>query len=554
MIKKEGGKWVLFSKDGSKRLGEFDSKAAAQEREREIQAIKHAKAEVSMIITKASLHEDGTMRWCATVSDTQPDRTGERTSLSLFQDWIERVEKSKGVDFLPPPRVPFLGVSHYPSLDGDGEAGVTEKMYIDGKQFKVSGVFLDTPLGKSLFEAVRSELETVKKGGTIEQPIRISAAWWDLEHSHGKFIFTRRSLTEACPMCAEGARDKAYLKGQPDHWASTRVPIHPRTALGLEEKSMSKIKREDDAASIVGEQHAAELEKKTQKLVGKSETEEMPALVVKADEETTEPDAATLTEKATGEAMGDEEGYRPLGGAVSMGDADSFIQTQAMMDRLYTNWDIFRIVVDNILSAPDGTDKVAAIGNVTKEFGDRVDTLKANVTDAFLVAQAMVSATSQPASVEVEKGETIVTEEIETTEQPEAQINDPSALLGTSVQTALSDPALSREAKLEAIQDALNSYAGAVKAQLDTVAPPPPGEEIVQAIEKSMGAFAEKLELLIAKMDVGQPVAPSAVPQQKSFTPTGPVQPQAEQQLPVSPISGEPSKLRAMIERSVIGH
>lgn len=547
MIKKEGGKWVLFSKDGSKKLGEFDTKAAAEKREREIQFFKNqALVEIPLIITKASLHDDGTMRWCATVSDTQPDRTGERTSLSLFQDWIERVEKSKGVEFLPPPRVPFLGVSHYPSFDGDGEAGRTEKMYIDGRQFKVSGVFLDTPLGKTVFEAVRGELETVKKGGTIDQPIRISAAWWDLEHSHGKFVFTRQSLTEACPMCAEGTRNKAYLKGQPDHWASTRVPINPRTGLGLEEKSM--VTRRDDAASIVGDELADELEEKGKKLTGKSEAEEAPAMVVKADEE---------AEKAhLGEAMGDEEGFRPLGGALSMGDADAFIQSQQMMDRLFTNWDIFRIVVDNILSAPNGTDQIAAIGDVTKEFGDRVNTLKSNVSDAFLVAQAMVSATSQPASIEVEKGEPIVTEEI-TTEQPEAQavVNDPAATLGTSVQATLSNSTLSREAKTEALQGALNDYAGAVKAQLDAVAPPPPGEEIVKAVEKSNAAMIERFDLLIAKLGAGQPVVPGSVPQQKSFTPTGPVQPQARQeQLPISPITGEPSALRAMVERSVIGH
>lgn len=43
MIKQEGSKWVLYSKDGTKKLGEFDSEDAAKKREAEIQAIKHAK-------------------------------------------------------------------------------------------------------------------------------------------------------------------------------------------------------------------------------------------------------------------------------------------------------------------------------------------------------------------------------------------------------------------------------------------------------------------------------------------------------------------------------
>ena len=81
---------------------------------------KAALAGVELIITKASLLKDGTMRWMATCSDTGVDATGERTSLSLFEDWIQRADNGKGVDWLPPPRVPFLGLSHYPSLDGEG--------------------------------------------------------------------------------------------------------------------------------------------------------------------------------------------------------------------------------------------------------------------------------------------------------------------------------------------------------------------------------------------------------------------------------------------------
>lgn len=45
MIKHEGDKWVLYAKDGSKKLGTFDSEEAAKDREREIQAFKHMKEE-----------------------------------------------------------------------------------------------------------------------------------------------------------------------------------------------------------------------------------------------------------------------------------------------------------------------------------------------------------------------------------------------------------------------------------------------------------------------------------------------------------------------------
>lgn len=255
-------------------------------------------ATVTLTITKASLGPDGSMRWQATASDTGPDNYGERTSLGLFRDWIERIEKNVTVPFLPPPRRPFLGVSHYPSLDSFGEAGATERMFVDGDQFKAGGPFLDTPIGHALFQVVRQELEMIRHSGhvatatsdhsqAIQEPIRVSAAWWDLQHSHGTFIFTRKSLQDVCPVCARGAAsDKIYLRGQLDHFASTRVPIHPRTVLGLEEKSMKRKTRQADAASIVGEELAGELESKARQLVGKAETDDDDAtegLVVKAE-------------------------------------------------------------------------------------------------------------------------------------------------------------------------------------------------------------------------------------------------------------------------------
>lgn len=45
MIRKVGSKWVLFTKDGSKRLGTHDSKAEAEAQERAIEASKHRSAE-----------------------------------------------------------------------------------------------------------------------------------------------------------------------------------------------------------------------------------------------------------------------------------------------------------------------------------------------------------------------------------------------------------------------------------------------------------------------------------------------------------------------------
>lgn len=531
---------------------------------------KAALVEVDLIITKATLQPDGSMRWQATASDTGPDRMGQRTSLPLFQDWIERAETGKTVAWLSPPRKPFLGVSHYPALDGDGEAGVTERMFVDGKQFKADGVFqAGSPLGKALFDAVRSERELIKKGQAPAEPIRISAAWWDVQHSHGDFVFNRKSLVDRCSMCDAGQIDDVqFLKGQLDHFASTRVPIHPRTVLALEEKSMAgKKTRRDDAASIVGEEQADELESKAQKLVGKAETDEpVVALVIKADDPDTGDAAATEPDvQQMADGMSEEHEYRPLGGAMNMADAESFIQAQQMMDKLYTNWDLFRVVVGNILDAPDGTDKKAELSKTVKEFSDRVDNLKANVSDAYLVALSRAIPATQPAPISgpepatpspatrggaaetAEKGDNIVSEQATTQVTP----NDPASVLGVAVKAALDDGKLSREARLQAIQEALNSYAVAVKAQLDAVAPPPAGEEIAQAVKAALQPLADQIGLLAAKLNVPAPVN---APVQKSYQPGSLPVGQPTEQLPVSPVTGQPSAITAMVRRSVIGH
>lgn len=503
----------------------------------------NARAEIVMTITKASLQDDGTMRWAAVASDTSKDKTGERTSISLFRDWIERVDTGKSVSFLPAPRIPFLGLSHYPSLDGFAEAGITEKMYIDGNRFKVAGIFYeddDHPVGKALFDAIRNERDLIKRGGDVGTPIRISAAWWDLAHKHGDFVFERKSLDDICPMCQKGTTDKEYLKGQPDHWAATRVPINPRTTLALEEKAMATTRKED-AASIIDEELAEKIDEKAQQRpVGKSETEGSGAMIVKADEGKPE------TEKANGKRRKKKKGddkdtykadaviERAFGGATSIADAEEFIKAQDLQEQVFTNFDMFMGVIHNAMD--DGeVDTVPAIEMAVQDFGERVAALKAAVSDAFLLEPIRRNTMSE-----------------QTTDQAQAQApvqaaaTDPTETLKSAVNVALQNPQLDRAGKLQAAQQALETYVEAVKAQVNAVAPPDPGE----AIAKSMTPIVEKLDLLLAKLNQ----QPAEAPQQKSFMPGQPVinnPGAAQEQLQTSPVTGEPSKLTNMIRRSV---
>lgn len=57
MIKHENDKWILYSKDGTEKLGEFDSEEEAKEREKEINILKHKKESFSDSIYSFALME-----------------------------------------------------------------------------------------------------------------------------------------------------------------------------------------------------------------------------------------------------------------------------------------------------------------------------------------------------------------------------------------------------------------------------------------------------------------------------------------------------------------
>jgi len=608
--------------------------------------------DILLTVTKASLQPDGSVRWQAVASDTGKDKANEQTSGELFQDWIDRVTYKSSVPYLPEPKMPFLGVSHYPALDGYGEAGVTHRMYIDGSTFKADGIFnVDNSIGQKLLDAVRMELALVKKGDTIERPIRISAGWWDLQHYHedSNYLFTRQSLTDKCPICQKGQMgDKIYKAGQLDHFASTRVPMHPRTNLELEEKSMTdKITRREDAESIIGADGAEEMERRAQ-IVGKSEAEgELPpGMVIKAatkiggfikrkreDLEMSLVDLADQT-RVTDGTIGDIEsgvietpskpviadiakaldvseesllnllpgnaepnenvsknkgdveaessddvgidsekmGYyeveasevsmRPFGGATSIKDAEGYIETKEKMNKLYSHWDVFQAVVNNIMTADDETipDRVAAMAQAVGDLGNRIDTLKAGLSDAFLIQES--SAAYEAADDNI--AESPPENEVEIMSLPENQTDHPADQLKAAVDATLTNQSLPRSDQEKAVQAAFNVYAQSVQAQLDQAHPMPPADQMAQAIKGALAEvltpLAEQVGLLTAKMS-GQPAttadAPQQVfvPQQKSMvspaqTPQ-PVQAGGNQGNHVSPVTGQPSPLTDSIRKSV---
>ena len=245
-------------------------------------------AEFSLTIVKAAFDKpSGEMRWSAVASDTDWDSYEERMSLELFSDFVKRADSKQPV---PKPfcseawcgGLPYPSVAHYMDLDGKGVAGETRRLYVDGNRLKASGIFYDTPLGRACFKSVCNDLYD-EKGKTRADKVRISIGFLDYAHAHGDVRFERKSLSDECPMCAQGANEKTYLKGHLLHLALTRVPVNKRTDIIPEvEVKRAMTTRKEDAASIVGEELAEELERESQ-IVGKSE-----AYVERADEEVVE--------------------------------------------------------------------------------------------------------------------------------------------------------------------------------------------------------------------------------------------------------------------------
>lgn len=245
--------------------------------------LKESIAEMSLTVVKASYEKSESdpnkkRRILMVSSDTDPDLYDESMSKSLFQDFVEHIDKKHDV---PEPfksaicedywcgGMPYISIAHFGAgKDGKNIPGTIESVYMDGERLKSKAYLHDNPLGRKLFDALCEDLEKHKSGVEDHKPVRVSIGFLDLEHEHvieGKTItFTRTELGQKCALCADGVGGKIYKKGYLVHEAATRVPVNQRTEMALEEKSMSDIlTKKDDAASIVGEELAEELEQKS---------------------------------------------------------------------------------------------------------------------------------------------------------------------------------------------------------------------------------------------------------------------------------------------------
>jgi len=249
--------------------------------------------EFSLAITKASYNkETQTMRWRAVASDTFEDLYHDEMSMELFSDFIDRI----GTKEKPPEHlcsefwcggIPYLSLSHYPDVNGRAVPGAVDKVFIDGNRLKSFGSFDNSPLGKACFDAICTDLYGEEERSDADK-VRVSIAFIDWKHKHKSngYIFDRKSLNDICPECLleliteDEPKGKVFLAGHLVHLALTRVPVNVRTEMEVE-RSMA-ITRKEDAASIVGDELADEIEEALEEV---ESVDKSQAIVVKSEEE-----------------------------------------------------------------------------------------------------------------------------------------------------------------------------------------------------------------------------------------------------------------------------
>lgn len=334
--------------------GSMTATQATEQRQRPLSTLE-------MWITRVSKDKQtGIRRWYATSSGVKRDLYGERMSVTLFDDFIKRIDENQEA---PPPFIsetwkgglPYLGVAHYLDQDGYGVVGPTTKVWRDGETLKMKGTFADTPLADASFEAIKQD--QIEKRADDER-VRVSIAFIDWGHNHGHTKdFERKSLQDACMLCEAGVPDKEYTAGHLVHQALTRRPAYPETEIvALEEKSMSK--RREDAASIVGDELADELEKR-QKLIGRAD--EGDGAVAAG--------AVVIKDESAGEEVEGEVG-RTLGGAKTLDEAEAFLTKSTNGEPvLLDSWEILANVLGNI----SGEESTQAIREVLRDFQNTLD-------------------------------------------------------------------------------------------------------------------------------------------------------------------------------------
>jgi len=404
--------------------------------------------------------QTGIRRWYSTSSGIKRDLYDERMSTGLFKDFVKRIESRE----VPPEPftsrawnggLPYLGIAHYLDLDGDGIAGKADKVVLDGTHLKMRGTFENNVLGDAAYDSVKRDIENKVPP---DERVRVSIAFVDWAHEHERIgQFVRKSLMDRCSYCEQGIGEKIYRKGHLVHLALTRQPAYPEADIQLEVKSMSR--RKADAASIVGDELAEDLEKKSSTLTARSADIDPNAVVIRQDGE----DAIEEEEDEEKKKEAEEELIvESLAGAKSLDEADAFLTSRSKDVPLLDSWAIFASVLANIA----GDEQREAVFRTVSEFQERLDIMALRalmkVSDMIEKAEEEAGGEVADAPESTDDGGTETVEEKSTTKVEEHPLDEAFAVLKDSFDVVMAET-LSEADRLAALQEPVTNLAAAIK-------------------------------------------------------------------------------------------
>jgi hypothetical protein len=549
--------------------------------------------EFSLVVRSVGLNKKtGERYWKASTSDIFPDSYNDEMSMSLYRSFLDKIEGGEK----PPAQyrsdtwdggMPYVSVSHFRE---HSIAGDTDKCYVDGAVLKANGTFRDTPLGRACFEALCDDLYTKKS--EEEDRIRVSIAFLDYQHQHKSngYVFTRSATSEYCPECVKEAEanqrpGRIFMDGLLIHFAMTRVPVNGRTLMEVE-KSMTT--RKEDAASIVGESLAEELESKERSLVSKSD------LIIKSEDIV--PDTVEKMD------MDESAIYVPFGGATSLADAKAWVDSSKEQQRVGDIWYTFQSVVGNIMrSDMEMEEKAKKVNECSEEFRKMVNDRNATIFESLaemdikseVVAEAMGDEEEMPKDKKPMKkkkkkmmdGKEQMMSEGEDEEEDDdpllarmdemeesikeilSKLTTPAPVIEQSTVTPHPlDSAFAQlrsdfdsvalmegtgEDKLREIQpsfagfgDAIRQLMASTPEQRPEIIEAPGNDALINLLQK----MNDKMDLLTSQQTRSQTVAPSVVPNPRSISPA---RVQQIAQTPAQKPSGPTPHLRSIINRSV---
>jgi hypothetical protein len=414
--------------------------------------------------------------------------------------------------------MPYLSMAHYLDQDGQAVVGMPTNVWVDDNHFRFKADIAKTPLAEKAWSAIKAD---IANNVPDEKRVRVSIAFIDWEHAHADGShFARKSITEVCPACIHGAKLKEYIKGQLVHFALTRVPVNVRTPIMIERSGMDSVikSKKDDAAAIVGEELAEELDKRERgQVVDKSAA---AAVVVRAD-------AAAAPTPVTVDGVVDTPG--PYGGATTLAGALDYVSAQKMAwkfsDLFWTVRDVIWNVIDSSAIATKAAAIEAVLGEMKDQFSQEALTALSKVSTPVPVVPTVPAVISQ-------------------TEVPMLKSDHPLAAQLEAIATAydgvVAKSDLTRAQKFEPIQKALDSLGLTIRSAVDASTPTSTAD-VEDTVRRVL------MEVLPAFMPASAPAASgsqSPAPRQ--------VQPQAAATFrATATANAKPNQLRTLARRSV---